>query len=102
QARQAFVIHDDLMPYAALPAKPQQGPAVADELDVPVAQRRKSEAVLAGIFRIADARSGAVQHADDDSKHFLSRQATAGEVAPQALAEFRQRAAEINHAIEFG
>src|SRR5438132_5061173 len=72
----------------------------ADDVDVPVAQRRQPVgAVLLSVLVIPDADSGVFQQADDGREHLLPWQAGPFEVAVGLFADLRQRLGEGEHAV---
>src|SRR5665213_922789 len=100
--RDALVIDQNLVLHTALAAEIKHGAAIADEADMPVAQRRETEAlVVTRIFSIADADAGCIQQAHNHSEDFLARQAWQCHVAFQNAPQLRQLLAEGNHSFEF-
>src|SRR5256886_11878847 len=72
----------------------------ADDVDVPVAQRRQPVgAVLLSVLVIPDADSGVFKQADDGREHLLLWQAGPFEVAVGMFADLRQRLGEGEHAV---
>src|SRR5256885_16013525 len=72
----------------------------ADDVDVPVAQRRQPVgAVLLSVLVIPDADSGVFQQANNRREHLLPWQAGPFEVAVGVFADLRQRLGEGEHAV---
>src|SRR4030095_8491143 len=87
---------------AALALEAEEGAPVAEEFDVPIAQRRQAvRLVRARVFLVADAQQRCVEQPNYGGEHFILRQTRQREILPQAPAQPRQLRAEFDHAREF-
>src|SRR5262249_24718425 len=101
--RETLVVHGDVMLGAALAAKMEREPPVANEADVTIAQRGKPIARIAAlVLRIADANPGGIQQRNDQRENFFARQLGTGEIAPDAATQPGQRGGKGRHPIELG
>ncbi len=101
-ARQAAVAHVDGVLLAAL-ADELEADGRPLDLHVLVAQRRQAVgAVGAGVLDVADANVGQLHQPQHRGQHLVARQTAAGQVGVDALAQPRQRRAELGQAVVLG
>jgi hypothetical protein len=99
---QATVAKGHLVRLAVLAVEPEADPGALDTR-VAVAQRREPERLVeAGVLVVADADQRELEQPDDRRQHLLARQARAGEVRVDALANGGQEPGERDHPIELG
>src|ERR1700727_38749 len=100
--RDALIVNQNFVLHTALAAEIEDGAAVADEGDMPVAKCRETEALVgARIFGIADPGASSIEQAHDHGQHLLARQSCKRHAALQDAPQLRQLLAEGNHSLKF-